>query len=338
MPQASGTVYRVDSDERIQGASVKATRDKETHFCLTDDDGDFTFEDLEAGDWTFTALHEKCFPKTLEPKPISEPTSGIKIELHRLQGTEDEKLGRKFFIGLLVALGVLVVVYVALHLAFPREAPPLSETLAGLISLTEEQVASADTLSESAALGASVADIKGDVETALAGNANMGAADRAVFSDLVDKIEAALKADARDEMLARLVTLRGLMKSPTDERVAIWEQEPWRFLEILMWGLAGILVNKILLTGWYLRSQRFYREGIVMHIAHLVATPLLVLVTVLLLSLVTFQITLANSNELTLDLSDPAILIAFSFLIGTVPWPLWNFIEDTGKRFAGRLS
>ena len=338
MPKASGTVYHYDSDERIKGASVKATWEAETQFQITDDDGDFTFENLDPGEWTLTALHEKSFPRTLGPLDILKDTSGIRIDLFRLQGTEDEALGKKFFIGLLIAFGALVALYFALHLIFPRESPALSETLAGLISLTEEQVAAVDKISESTALQASVADIKADVEAALVGNADLSAADKAVFTDLGAKIAAALKADARDEVLARLVTLRELVKSPTYERVGIWEREPWRFLEILMWGLAGILVNKILITGWYLRSQRFYREGIVMHVAHLVATPLLVLVTVLLLSLVTFQITLANSNELTLDLSDPAILIAFSFLIGTVPWPLWNFIEDTGKRFAGRLS
>ena len=75
-----------------------------------------------------------------------------------------------------------------------------------------------------------------------------------------------------------------------------------------------------------------------MHIAHIVATPLLVLVTVLLLSQVTLKITLANSNEIAIDLSVPAIMVAFAFIIGTSPWPLWNFILDTAKRFTGQLE
>ena len=75
-----------------------------------------------------------------------------------------------------------------------------------------------------------------------------------------------------------------------------------------------------------------------MHIAHIVATPALVLVTVLLLSLVTLQFTLANSNEITIDLSEPALMVAFAFVIGTSPWPLWNFILDTAKRFTGQLE
>ena len=75
-----------------------------------------------------------------------------------------------------------------------------------------------------------------------------------------------------------------------------------------------------------------------MHIAHIAATPFLVLVTVLLLSLVTLKFTLAGSNEVTIDLSDPRIMVAFAFIIGTSPWALWNFILDSAKRFTGQLT
>jgi hypothetical protein len=97
-------------------------------------------------------------------------------------------------------------------------------------------------------------------------------------------------------------------------------------------------VSKIITTGWYLRNHRFYREGILMHIAHVVATPLLVLVTVLLLSQVTLTFSLANSNDVSIDLSEPALLVAFAFIIGTSPWPLWNFILNTARRFTGQLD
>ena len=118
----------------------------------------------------------------------------------------------------------------------------------------------------------------------------------------------------------------------------IWSEAPLSYLEILLWGLAGILVSKIITTGWYLRNHRFYREGILMHIAHIVATPLLVLVTVLLLSQVTLTFSLANSNDVAIDLSEPALMVAFAFIIGTSPWPLWNFILNTAKRFTGQFE
>jgi len=118
----------------------------------------------------------------------------------------------------------------------------------------------------------------------------------------------------------------------------IWSDEPLRFIEIFMWGLAGILVSKIITSGWYLRKHRFYREGILMHIAHIIATPILVLVTVFLLSEVSLSFTLDQGNEITIDLSVPALMVAFAFTIGTSPWPLWNFILKTAKRFTGQLE
>jgi len=118
----------------------------------------------------------------------------------------------------------------------------------------------------------------------------------------------------------------------------IWTEDPLRFLEIILWGLAGIVVSKIITTGWYLRSHRFYREGILMHIAHIIATPILVLIIVLLLTQVELKFTLANSNDITLDLSVPTVMVAFAFIIGTSPWPLWNFILNTAKRFTGQLG
>ena len=72
-----------------------------------------------------------------------------------------------------------------------------------------------------------------------------------------------------------------------------------------------------------------------MHIAHLVSTPLLVLVAVILLSLATLKVTLAGGSEVTLDLSNMPILIAVSFLLGSSPWPLWNLIERSAKSITG---
>jgi hypothetical protein len=117
----------------------------------------------------------------------------------------------------------------------------------------------------------------------------------------------------------------------------IWTEGAWRYLEIILWSLAGILVHKIITIGWYLRSKRFYREGIVMHVSHIATTPLLVLVGVIILSLAKLTLTLANENEITLDLSNPNIMIAIAFILGTSPWPLIRFIEDTAKRVTGKL-
>ena len=93
-------------------------------------------------------------------------------------------------------------------------------------------------------------------------------------------------AEQRRFWIALLVTL-GLLIAlyvglhlafPAKATIGLWDQDPQRFFEVLMWGLAGVLVYKIITVGWYLRNQRFYREGIVMHIGHIITTPLLVLV------------------------------------------------------------
>jgi len=139
-------------------------------------------------------------------------------------------------------------------------------------------------------------------------------------------------------LLIALYLVAHLFLVDSGEGFSIWSKEPLRYLEIILWGLAGILVSKIFTIGWYLRNHRFYREGVLMHLAHIVATPILVLVTVLLLSQVTLEFTLANSNAVTIDLSVPTIMVAFAFIIGTSPWPLWNFILNTAKRFTGQLE
>jgi hypothetical protein len=128
-----------------------------------------------------------------------------------------------------------------------------------------------------------------------------------------------------------------LLKGPKTG-FTFWSRDPLRLLEIMFWGLAGILINKIILVSWYLRSRRFYKEGTIMHFAHIVATPFLVLVAVLILSLVNLQITLADGNKMILDLSDPNIMVAFAFIIGTSPWPLWRFVENAGKRFTSQFD
>ena len=112
----------------------------------------------------------------------------------------------------------------------------------------------------------------------------------------------------------------------------LWGEEPLRFLEVFFWGLAGVLVDKLMSVGYYLRRGTFYRSGILMHVSHIVSVPLLTLVVVFLLSLVTLSLTLTGSNEVQLDLSDPRILVAVSFILGSRPWGMRDFIQRTSEK------
>jgi hypothetical protein len=111
---------------------------------------------------------------------------------------------------------------------------------------------------------------------------------------------------------------------------------PWNFLEVFFWALAGVLVYKIIEVGSYLRWGSFYQEGMPMHLSHLVTIPLQVLVAILLLSLITIQIDLLGDNQVTLNLSNPALLAAVSFLLGSRPWAVWGFIRSAAGRVAGQ--
>lgn len=147
MADISGTIYRYGSDSRIAGACVKATKESEVHQTVTDDDGNFTFANLDPGKWTLVAFHEASFPGEPQELELAQDETGVRINLLRLEGTEDKTKGTKFFTRLLIALGVLVVVYSALHLIFPGGRAPLSASLSALISQAEKQIGEAQTIS-----------------------------------------------------------------------------------------------------------------------------------------------------------------------------------------------
>lgn len=248
MASISGTVIRYGTTERIQFASVKATDAKgKIVQTITDDDGDFCFSDLALGKWSIVALNEESFPNSPISIDLTKNVDNIQIKLQRLAGEVDQNAGRRFFNSLLIGLGILIILYIVMHILFPMK---------------------------------------------------------------------------------------------TDESVDpfFWDAYPWRYVEIIVWALGGILVNKIITCGWYLRCQSFFREGIVMHVAHLVATPLCVLVAVIIISLATLTLTISEGTDVTLDLSQLPILIAVSFLLGTSPWPVWNFIEKSAKKLIGQTE
>jgi hypothetical protein len=351
MADATGTVSRSLTEERLPGATVEAKKGTETSRELTDEHGEFTFVDLEDGTWSFVALEENSIPNPARTLKHPDETTDISISLLRKEGNRDRVAGLVFFVGLLLTFGVLVALYIVLHVIILQKPVPLSTTIPVAISALEEQVAAAvnaeDKVSAGPELLAAFDDIATDVETALEQRQDMSETDRLLVTARVKAIRDSLAGDKVEETLAeenapklaqRIDTLRDMIEAPGPRTVGIWDRDPLRIIEVLLWGLAGILVNKIITTGWWLRRRTFYQEGIIMHVAHVIATPVMVLVVVFLLSLVTLKLTLAGGNELALDLSDPRVMVGVSFLLGTIPWPLWDFIEDTAKRFPGGIS
>jgi hypothetical protein len=244
MAKVSGMVYRSGSKEGIPYATIKASKGAQVYYTTANKVGEFELEIPEPGSWELIALEKKSYASDPLSVSTDQDQADIKLIMDRIAETSDDKAGRMFFWILVGVFGLLIILYLLVHLLLPAPG----------------------------------------------------------------------------------------------QAFKIWPDDPLRFLEIILWGLGGIVVSKIITIGWYLRGHRFYKEGIIMHIAHIISTPILVLVIVLLLSQVTLKFTLANTNEIALDLSVPTVMVAFAFIIGTSPWPLWNFILNTAKRFTGQLE
>jgi len=338
MAKAQGSVVFADSLKPAAGATVKAVKDQQVETITADDSGEFIFDNLEAGEWIFTASQVGYRPSAAEKLDPSQSETRISLFLIAQASDSEQAAGQKFFNGMLVGLLVLIVVYVLLHFIIPPNTTPLNLSLVGLFDRIETQLNASSATASDEVLKGLTTGLSGVVESATAKTTRLSAADKQVAVRLADTISLAVTSGQKDAALDELKSLRGLIQAPPVSRFQFWGDVPLRFLEIMLWGLAGILVSKIIMVGWYLRRGSFYSRGIVMHVSHIVATPLLVLVTVLILSLVTLNVTLTAGNEITLDLSDPSIMVAFAFIIGTSPWPLWRFIENSARRFTNQVD
>jgi hypothetical protein len=160
--------------------------------------------------------------------------------------------------------------------------------------------------------------------------------DKLIIRNLMATIRLQVDSYQLESASKLLNQLRGKIKAPAVSGFIPWTSHPWQLLEILFWALAGILAHKIIESGYYLRFNRFYREGINMHIAHIVAIPFLVLVGMILLSLVSFQVTLPDTGtKATIDLSNQYFLASISFILAFRPWGIWRFIVAAGDRIMG---
>ena len=336
-----GTVKWSDNEERVQYAVVKAISKTagapgaRVKLATTDDHGDFELKDLEPGKWDLAVLHQNATPAEAREFEFLADTEGVRFDVRRFLGVHDERAGRWFFIALCIALGTLLVLYIGLHLAFPYRNAPVSEILLSVVGQAEAQAAASANPKEDQELSALVAEIKRTWDEIAGSQVVLGPADRQELDGRLAEIEKAIAGDDQKATAASLAALRRLVENPPS-RGLFWTREPFRYLEVFFWGLAGILVALILTTGNYMRRRSFYREGIWQHIAQIVTIPLLALVVVLLLSQVTFSLTLTNNTELKINLSDPRLLAAVAFLIGVQPWDTWRFVRETAGQITGR--
>lgn len=336
MPNVSGTIYRYGTNERVQGAVVRAlSRDGKTKFAVTDDDGDFTIEDLEVGRWKITVLHEDSQASRSEDLDLTANKPGMRFNLVRRAGTADQVLGQRFMYILIAALVLLMLIYAGLHAWIRPEPEKFSTTLLTLLDQAAA-VQSADTPAGSALLAPLAADIHDGLASALDGQTAISQTDQAMLLAISERAETLSQAGSGAEAQARLANLRTLLDRPAGPYSIFWREEPLRFLEVFFWALAGVLVNKIVEVGSYLRWGSFFREGLPMHLSHLATIPILVMVMTLLLSMASVQLDLMGGNQLKLNLNIPALLAAVSFMLGSRFWSVWSFIRSTGDKLTGR--
>lgn len=328
----TGTVYWHATGERVKDAVIAATSttvQSTVTPVLTDDDGDFGLT-LPAGHWSLAVHHRDGIAEMQE---IDVDTAPQKLDIKiRAYSEHDDRAGNIFFFGTIIALVLVLGLYVILHNSFPPVQESLDSTMVTLITTMREQLKD-DATAPSAITTGSV--LVSRLNT-LAQNESLSREDRADIADRSRRLETTLSSDDLSSLDGQLIELEQLLNSIAPPRSYYWHEVPGRFLEILLVALAGILVNKIITAGTFLRWKRFYRAGIYMHLAHIVAVPILSIVTVGLLSLASFQLTLADNNTVTIDLSNPETLVIISFLVSVNPWPLWGFIQSTAERVLGR--
>jgi multidrug efflux pump subunit AcrA (membrane-fusion protein) len=224
---------------------------------------------------------------------------------------------------MLVLLAAFLI-YLILHLLWPAQVRSASVGLDALVAQTAEQVGSSPALSTNAELSANLAEIR-RIATALGANTQSGltAADNAELDSLLTQIEAAVAQDARAAARLAVLRLQYLLRF-LGTPAYYWTGEPGRYIEVLFWALAGVVVSQLVDTSTYLRRGTYLRDGLWFLSCYY--------------PLATLEITLDSGGKIRLDLGDPRILAAVAFIFGLSFWRSWDSLQGFSQRFLGGES
>jgi hypothetical protein len=325
----NGARYAVVKAIPLQGGHAQIAR--------ADDSGKFLFEGLSRDKWIFIPLHERgrAFGQSVavRTKDIQADTT---LDLSLLElGVVDNELGVKHFRTLMAVLLVAFLIYLALHLIWPAQVRSASLGLDALVAQVAEQVGSSSALSTNADLSANLAELR-RIATALGENTQIGLtdADTAELDSLLTRIEAAVAQDSATAARLAVLRLQYLLRF-LGTTGYYWTGEPGRYIEVLFWALAGVVISQLVDTSTYLRRGTYLRDAQMQRYTLLVAAPLVTLVLVLLLSLAALEITLDSGGQIRLDLGDPRILAAVAFIFGLSFWRSWDNLQGFSQRFLG---
>lgn len=330
---ASGVI--VNAEAKINNLEVK----KQT---LTDVYGRYHFYALEPGNWSVQGVQGEN--QTNKGKLTLGPdASNQNLTLSWEMTKKDWRCGIGFFLILILLLGGLIWGYLTAHHVYPSPVEPELETfsdqLAQVLDVVENTVIAQQATLEAETgqdaddtsmqlLRSMVASLKEDWNSISADISSISVGQKGQVLILINRVETAASGDDLQDVGLSITAMQSVFENK--QSIYLWSEPPMSYLEVLFWSLAGILISVFISSGFYLRNKRFYAEGIWMHVSHLLTMPILSLVVVFLISMIKFSIQIEDS-EIVLNINDPRLLVAISFIIAVRPWDIIAFVRETGS-------
>ncbi len=339
----SGQMIREESGKPGSGVVIEAEADINGKIIrkqeLTDPNGKFKFSGLQPGNWQVQgALGERRTRKEIQT--VGPDVYNVNLLLPRQMTETDWQRGTRFFGALCLLLGLLTGIYLWAH---SRYAPKPEPEIAALVSQIEqaremaaaikgvEQVPESDLQS----LRNTIAALEENWNSVSNSIISLTEGQKGQVNILASRAETAVAGDKPQDVELALANLQSVFEN--QRSIYFWSQPPSNYLEVLFWSFAGILVSLLITSGYYLRRGMFYSQGIWMHVSHLLSVPVLALVVVFLISQIKLTVQISDS-ELALDISDPRILAALSFIIAVLPWKILDFIRGAAGNFFGQIQ
>lgn len=312
---------------RVEGAVLKYTNGTKIDSVLTNDDGDFTISGLDnSKDLSLVLLHEGGRSSTVKFK-AGDFKGPLELRIVPIEGPRSPVLGVIMLAAFSLFLLLLTVNYLSAHQATMSQANQKYATLIEALETVPTTLGSATP----AALSARQDDVRA---AKLAVNELRTTLGNELDKLVVDIITYKIAADAED-----LGDLEGLIQSAVDglrkpvDRF-FWNTWPWRLVEVWAWGLFGVLLTKITRIGWYMRTSTYQANGTWMHLAHVIATPFLALVAVLVLSFLKIE----GESQTIVDFGNPLLMAVAACLLSTNPWGLWDFVLGQGDALRAKAG
>ena len=333
-----GTVYwetglPPDRSGRIEGAIVKFTNGSARGSETTNDKGEFEIKGVDdAEDLELVLLHEEG-RSSADTFTAGKFSNSLVLRVMPKEGPRSPWLGGLLLGAFVVMLAILVFQYVNTHNdSVDHSSKRYAELVEALKSVPVTIPTGPDGLQntrpELEARQEAVRAAKRLVDETRTPTTSQ-------VSELIDDVVTYRIADGATD----LNDLAGIVQNAVDtlthpDRRFFWSAWPWLLVELWSWGLFGVLMTKIIRVGWYLRSSSYQANGTWMHISHVVATPFLAMVTVLLLSFLKIE----GESQTIVDLGNPLFMVITAFLLSTNPWGLWDLVLSQGDAVRARAE